>query len=102
MAALTEGVADGKISFCGYGHDQVCLPGHHYVLQRVPKVGKHDDKDGRGRIHKMVGKKYTKKENVAEGKSQQALMESRFHLWTFQNKYCYKVTKYSKEAGNRC
>ena len=45
MAAVTEGVADGKISFRGYGHDQVCLPGHHYVLQRVPEVVKHDDRD---------------------------------------------------------
>ena len=50
----------------------------------------------------MVGKKYTKKENVTESEGQQALMESRFHLWTFQNKYCYNVTKYSKDAGDRC
>ena len=50
----------------------------------------------------MVGKKYTKKENVAESEGQQALMESRFHLWTFQNKYCHNVTKYSKDAGDRC
>ena len=88
MAAVTEGVADGKISFCGYGHDQVCLPGHHYVLQRVPEVGKHHDVNRRGIVHKIVSKKNEKKANITESKGQQALMKSKFNFWTFQNKYC--------------
>ena len=88
MAAVTEGVADGKISFRGYGHDQVCLPGHHYVLQRVPEVGKHHDINWRGHVHKVIGEKNEKKGNVTESKGNKALMKSNFHIWAFQHKYC--------------
>ena len=68
VAAVTEGFADGKKPFKGNRHDQVCLPGHHYVLQRVPKVRKQDDIDCRSWICKMIYKKNAKEENVTKGK----------------------------------
>ena len=62
-------------SLRGYAHCQECLPGHHYVLQRVPEVREGINVNHILHINENISKNEEEEENITDGEGEQALVE---------------------------